>query len=301
MSHSQDAGSPQAVVTQRLVSLEATADLRIGQPLVLRVESSTGEITSIAGLEVAAADSSPVAPPGLDDGWVVVEGPRPLDGGRAVEWTLLSLDAGDRTAPEVTVRLADGQELTAPSATVLVTGELAAGEDAPRPSAGFRQVEDTQRVEPGSLALGAIAILVVAVLAFLVARRRSRPQAAPSGPSAEERLQALARPEADAHESLAQLGGAARAVVDEAVGRDRRALSDEEWCAHVAEHDRLASDVLETLRRALEGSAELRFGGPRPSVLGAREHVSAVVLAASRLPSVGSPGTSDSEREEGAA
>ena len=70
-------------------------------------------------------------------------------------------------------------------------GELVAGEDAPRPAAGFRSVDDTQVASPGLVFAIVIGLLALVVASIVWRRSRRRPAPPDPGPSPRERLEEL--------------------------------------------------------------------------------------------------------------
>jgi hypothetical protein len=211
-------------------------------------------------------------------GWVMLDGPV-YDGDSARRYTLMALDPGQRTTLELQLALADGGVAVAPAATLEVLGELAEGEDAPRPARGFRAVEDVTVLSPGALGmvLGVFVLAAGGLFALVRLRRRVVTPAA-TGPTAAERLAALS-PELDPLALVATLGPLVRQLVDELTGEERAALTDEEWRARLtpltgssgAQGVVLAPELVARAAAIVERSAEARFAGRAPSVLGAKE------------------------------
>lgn len=260
-----------AAAVQALTPLEAVGGgvssgaARIGQPIEWRVH--------VEGAALGRDNDERAREHELEAlGWVLLDGPV-YDGDSTRRYTLLALDPGQRTTLELQLALAGGGVAVAPAVTLEVLGELAEGEDAPRPARGFRAVDDLAVLSPGALgvALGVFVLAVGGVFVFVRLRRRA-PVPVALGPTAAQRLAALT-PELDPLTLVGALGPLVRALVDEAAGEDRAALTDEEWRARLA----LPPELAERAVALVERSTEARFSGRAPSVLGAKE-----LLATSR-------------------
>lgn len=258
-----DARAEQALTPREAVPGATTA--RIGQPIEL-VVTVTGGVLGRAADPKAGHGALEAA------GWVVLDGPRDVSP-TSRAWTLMALDPGQRATPDLEVTLAGGAVLTAPATALEVAGELADGEDAPRPARGFRHVEDTLVLRPGTFGAVVASVLVAGVLlALALHRRRSAVTMEARPPTPLERLAALdvaANPGA----AVAALGPLLRAAVDQRQGAARAALTDDEWRASVAAGGALPRELVQRLDVVVARSGEARFSGQAPSLLGARELV----------------------------
>jgi hypothetical protein len=266
-----------AVAAQVLTPLEAASGAtrpgaaRIGQPIEWRIHVDGAALGRDSDERAREHELEAL-------GWVMLDGPV-YDGDSARRYTLMALDPGQRTTLELQLALADGGVAVAPAATLEVLGELAEGEDEPRPARGFRAVEDSTVLSPGALggALGALVLAAGGVFLLVRLRRRVVTPAA-TGPTAAERLAALS-PELDPLVLVAALGPLVRQLVDEATGEERAALTDEEWRARLtpptgsngAQGFVVAPELAARAASIVERSAEARFAGRAPSVLGAKE------------------------------
>lgn len=212
-----------------------------------------------------------------DDSWVVLEGPvlaRVREGERAftrLEWTLFSLEAGERPLPAVRFPLSSGVEVEALAGKVEVLGDLSADEDAPRQlvrplEAPLEEEQDLTRSIP--LALGGLAV----VLGILLLRRRGRvPAPASVSPPRSERPLAefMDEPEVLAAAMSTRL----REAVDHHQGASRPGLLDDEWLDAVAQHDRPLPFEPAELGTLLHWADEVEFAGVVPTRFALEENV----------------------------
>jgi hypothetical protein len=280
-------GAPGARAQDSLVRWELpAAEAEVGEPVRARLVA-----------EHPASVRPSLPPLGLDDSWVVFEG-RPAwtealaqDAGRATttwEFRFASLESGERALPELVLSLGDAR-VDVPAARLAFRGVLAEGEDAPRPVKGLPELPP----EParGALAwwIAGAAVAVAALAAFRLARRARRaPVAAVPAPSA--RLAVLeAEPLASAadvqtaHFALTRL---LRESADLRAGRDRSALTDEEWSdAARGEFDAAGLGAAE--RAALEAlfakASAVKYGPERPTHWATREALASARSLAARL------------------
>ncbi len=285
-------------VHQTLTPLEAlggpatgASTARIGQPVEWRIVSDDVPLAR-AGWEVPVAALEAA-------GWRLLDGPRHLDE-RTRVYTLCALDPGACATPSLAVALADGAMAEAAAATLEVLGELAEGEDAPRPAKGFRSVPDravtTPRVAGGSLV--ALGILGTGAAWFAARRRRLRDRASASAaPTGRTRLAALEQAYGagalDPAALIGALGPLVRALVDEErapQGASRAealaraaALTDAEWVAA------LPATVPAAAAKIVDEAARVRFSGAAPTPFAARQLLDDALALAEQLGRGGQP------------
>jgi hypothetical protein len=244
------------------------AEARIGQPVEWQLE-----IRVEPGSVVLLPDKDPPLAPA----WLLLE-PRRVEraeeGGQLltrVTWKLLALEPG--AAPpfafEVPVEARGGRVSLQPEpAQLTVRGELAQGEDAPRPQRGFLPPPPEER-ERGWLLWPALALLLAcaAAVAWLLRRRRRPTPGAVPGP-----LEHLARLEREfagdpalAREVVFALTRLVRERTDEQLASPRAALPDEEWVRLVAGDARLSEPVRAAARRLLERAEAVKYAQASPS------------------------------------
>lgn len=241
------------------------AEARIGEPLAwtLRATHDRGRRVLARDLDLA-----------LDDSWVVVEGPaaraRRLASGETlteVRWTVLSLEprASHVAALEVPFDVGPAGSVEGEPFTVL--GELAEGEDAPRPLPGFHTVEErTGPVRPRHLGAGA-ALFAVLAGGWLFARR-GRARAEPE-PTELERFAGLDRTGRDdparVRALMYELSALLRIAAERRLGESLAARSDEEWVAAARASGRLPDALVDELERVLAECAAVKYAGARPT------------------------------------
>lgn len=234
----------------------------------------------------------------LDDPWLLLEErrvrTRPFEGrpGFSVttaRWGVCALDVGEH---ELVVGGADydwkdgPRRVEAPPVQVTVRGELADGEDAPRPTVGFREPppEEAPRTRAllAVLALGAFA--GAGLLVWIALRRGRREPIAPS-PTPRQRLLAL---RADGSEGFAELyyalSHALREVIDEQLGEPLAGCTDEEWIARRrARRGDLSPELVERAATLLGACERVKYGAEVPTRWAADEALGAARELATAL------------------
>ncbi len=207
-----------------------------------------------------------------DETWVLIDGPTRTtdDRGRFlqtnVRWTAMSLEAGSRELPVVEVGLANGVTLLSEVTPVLVRGELAVDEDAPRPAS---------EPHPGPQVYGSgwvlflpslVLVLLFGGLAWNTRRRLSRPEAEPEIVSARTRLTTFPPPEdgADARRAAFALSALVRTSIDEGVNVDLSGSADNEWVERLRDGALSDPSVAAACLELLATLESIELGGARP-------------------------------------
>jgi hypothetical protein len=191
-----------------------------------------------------------------------------------VTWTVCALEPLENALPELFASI-DGDEaqpLAADGAGVLVVGVLGPDEDEARGPKGFRGAEE---VEPRTVwwPFALAAAVALAVVALLLRQRRRAAPVVAAPPTARERLAAI-DPEALDDPAAVQaayyeITSALRSGVDARLGRERGALTDEEWLADTGGH--VPAAELDLLADLLRDSAPVKYGSARPTLWGVKE------------------------------
>ena len=232
---------------------------------------------------------------GYDIAWEMLEGDVSTGGRfdyvKAVR--LLPLEGGTLSVPPFGVRFSDGEEVLVEPITVEVRSELVDGEDAPRPSPGFREVEEGAGLGDPRIALAAlIALLAVPLMAFAFLRRgRGAPGGAPDRAlSAAQRLAAL-DPALEPRTAAAAVGPLVRLAAERWVGASRPAATDQEWAAWLRGLEELNdAELRDEGARLVEEASELRFRGVAPTSFTAKDlHGRATALVQRLAGEEGSP------------
>jgi hypothetical protein len=272
---------------------EQRARLRFEPP-----QAAVGEpVRAILSVAHARGMAPSVESLGLDDTWLVFEtGARrvssePADPARETStWVfeVASLEAGERKLSDVPLKLGD-LHVPVEAAALAVRSVLGADEDSARPLATDGELDLDAAVMPWlAYALGALALVAVGLIAWLVARRRRPAVEALSAPSTrlavlESRPLDTAQDVQAAHFALTRL---LREAADLRVGQDRSGLTDEEWrLAASAQFDEagLAPAELTALEQLLARAGEVKYGGERPTHWATREALAGARLLAARL------------------
>ena len=255
-------------------------EAEVGKPveLVLFIPHDAGERVTF---DATALDA--------DTAWVVLAGPNATTApeeygdGRAITritWQVASLEAGERDAPSIEVKLAAKSEaphsVLVTAAKLNVRSVLGANEDSPRAPLGFRPVPPEQASRAWiAWTIGSVALLAIgaAGLALWIAKRR-RAKPAPQ-PSRLDMIEALGRRDVEQpaavreiHYELARL---VREVFDSRHGVSRNALTDEEWLTTVAAS--FTPEHLQELAEILRTSAEVKYGAAQPTQWAVRETI----------------------------
>ncbi len=270
------AADPPVTVTCRLTP----EHVEIGQPLVLSCELVHPSEVRLRVDELLD----------LGEPWLLLEerrvrtqpiGGRPGFSTTEARWSLCALDAGEHEL------LAGGAEyewegiprrVEACSVSARVKGELAEGEDAPRPTIGFR--EPPPETEPPTqiftLLLAFLAVGAAGLTWGLTRRRRRTPPPAPPGPR--ERLAAL---RADDEEGLPELyyilSGAVREAIDRRCGQRLAACTDEEWVDRVRACEGLSTEELDRAAELLRACESVKYGAELPTRWAAAEAIEAAL------------------------
>ena len=264
------------------VSLEP-ASVEVGQPVVIRCEIAHPPGISPRSVELELDPSSP---------WVLLDSSRePASETTTLLWRFVHLAPGEAEPPDLfySYRLDEGGRTVRVEVPLLtVTGVLAEVEDAPRPLASFRVIEDPIAARPAwmtwiLIAGGAAGALGLLALGFLLPtlRRLLRPSG-PSMPAAEARLQALREEnlsERARHYALTRL---LREELDLRGGVDRRGLSDEEWQDATRTDPKVATEAHEEITRVLAGARAPKYAGEVPTAWTVEEtftHAAAALAA----------------------
>jgi len=292
--------SPQAAEAPEVNAWTEPSSVLIGEPFTLALDVLHPE-----GQRVLL-DAPPEGGDVFGDRWVVVEPRRVVrlpvgDGsGRTLtqaRWRLIGLEPGEH---ELTTLGADAfvpgavVRLEPALARVEVRGELASGEDAARPPAGFREPPSSSpRRWPGVLLawVGLFGVAGLGVLGLVIARvRRSSGGAAPVRPLA--RLAELDPGDDDRRRELYyQVSQLVRAAFDGASGVRRDGLTDDEWGPVILEGQRFARPDVERASALLRSCAEVKYANARPTRFAAEALLTearALIEAAERGASSGS-------------
>lgn len=292
-------GAPQEALTPTLrgeARVESPASaVEVGEPFAL-------ELT----LRHAAGDAPRIDDDALeaDPTWAVLSSSAaatlsdPRSAQTAVtraSWQIVSLEPGERELPAPAIVWGAGktaeESIEVSRGRLAVRAVLAADEDAPRPIGEFlglkAEVESGARLAWG---IGAVALLVLAGVAWLlVARRRRRAAPASAGPTPLERLKALEEAQLEQPEAVVaahvELARALRESIDGALGTSVPGLTDREWAAGLA--PRLGTDAAQACEQLLAACEPVKYGAERPTHWAARERIARareLAAAAARSP-----------------
>jgi hypothetical protein len=278
----------------------APVEARIGQPVewILRVRHAVNDAPVV------------LADPVTDGTWMLTEGPLRdtsiVDAGLESEsglttmrWSVMSLTGGERTLPELEVRLESGGTLIARPETLVVRGDLEEGEDAPRPLADFHVIEErTSGLHWTRFGLiGLVGTIIVGGLVLLARPRRPAP--VPPPPSPRQRLRTLAdsahgagvEEEGSARRIAFELHGILRGAVDERFEQSMSGHTDEEWCEVVRStlgaDGRLPEETLRSIGALLAWCGEVRFGGAHPTRFRVEEQLETAAGILDRIGPIG--------------
>jgi hypothetical protein len=251
--------------------------VQVGQPVTwtLVVEHDVDE----------AVDLESLAQPS-DDTWVLLSGPevaRVRDGERAstrIQWSLFSLEAGDRALPGLEVSLSSGLKLTALAGNLEVIGDLGPAEDAPRPLGG--PIAPPTEATSSAAGLWYLALLpLILAGAYFLRRGRAEPQV--SNPVPPVDLAALLAGSADSGDFAAALSGRIRASIDTEQCVPRQGMIDEDWIQDVRARGGIDLVVIDEAQQLLTWADTLEFGQVQPSKMAlsdALERVEALLARA---------------------
>jgi hypothetical protein len=266
--------------------LEATlvpsrSEVAIGEPVewTLTVEHDRDESLRLLQPELAP-----------DASWVQVAGPRTArvragDGARTtVRWELMSLEPGERALPVPGFELTSGAAVSSTPGSIVVRGELAPGEDAPRglaaPHPAPPRAGGGRWLAWTLLGVWLLSSALTTVLLVRGGRRRTEEHE-----RAADLLGELGAPRPGEQRAWTfRYATLLRAACDEALdalGASHAADTDEEWLARQAAAGALPGPLQDELRAALACAAEVKFGGVEltPFALDALRERAARVLA----------------------
>lgn len=275
--------------TQARIETSATA-VQIGEPfdVTIVVEHDTGTSAKLPDPAALPPAFAFVADLGLRHD---VDAEHNTTTTRA-RWRVMALEGGDVEFPAQDVSVEGSgvaQVLHAAGPKLTVAHALTEGEDAPRPPRGFR---DAPNVRTASSRLTSIAAGIVAVLAayvaFRIARRKRKP--APVAPQtiaarlAELERLAQAEPER-AREHVFALTALVRGAIDDAVGENRAALSDEDWIRGLPVDARLPEASRDVAAQLLADAERVKYAGETPTILAVRDALAKAGTALAALDS----------------
>lgn len=253
------------------------ARAEIGQPVVvsLIVERPSAVAVESTKIELGAQGS-----------WMFLEAlgtrrePKAQSPGTVIETTSWSAFALEGAAPLPTIEVSfteagAPQKITAAAPVPEIAHALREGEEEPRPPKEFRDPEsfpEAAEWKDGGSRLVAFAVvllaLVVALVAFLVVRRRklrARPAVTVSATEELERLAADARDSGANRDVVFALTRIARGAVDAATSESRAARTDQEWLALVSSDARIPETARTAATRLVERAERVKYAGEEPT------------------------------------
>jgi hypothetical protein len=207
-------------------------------------------------------------------------------------WRVMALEGGALEFPAQDIGIEGGgvnQVLHASGPKLDVAHALKEGEDAPRPARGFRDTPLVRAAGARLLWIGAGVLgLVFAFIGFKIARRKKKPAPIPVA-SAAARLAELAQtaqaePER-AREHVFALTSLVRGAIDESVGENRAALSDEDWVRVLSADARVPETSRAIAAKLLADAERVKYAGEVPSILAVRDVLAQANTALAALPS----------------
>jgi len=213
----------------------------------------------------------------LDSSWVLIDGPlqvREHGDTRSVtrwKWTVLSLEAGERRLPSLSLLGADGNPFEVVSEALKVSPELAPAEDAPRPLAGFQGVRDERAtVRPVHIiGLTALVVALFSTLTYLRKRRAPAPEPPPNARARIRELRALDMGESSVTRAMYfELSSLVRFAVErhlENRPQELLGLTDEEWLEFVHVHGQLEEALYAQLALFFSACARVKYGLQTPT------------------------------------
>jgi len=233
--------------------------VQVGQPVTwtLVVEHDVDE----------AVDLESLAQPS-DDTWGLLSGPqvaRVRDGERAstrIQWSLFSLEGGDRALPQLEVSLSSGLKLTTLAGNLEVIGDLGPAEDAPRPLGGPMAPPTEATSSAAGMWYLALLPLILAG-AYFLRRGRAEPQAINPVPPVD--LAALLAGSADSGDFAAALSGRIRESIDTEQCVSRQGMIDEDWIQDVRARGGIDQVVIDDAQQLLAWADTIEFAQVQPS------------------------------------
>lgn len=256
-------------------------EVEVGEPVVWNLEI---EHPSALRIEVDSAGL------GDDLAWVVLsEGartgePDPGRPGRRIhraQWTLAALEAGEGAPGGIQVSYpvaGESREVEIELVPLRVVGLLTPDEMAPRPRREWREeIADDPVAPPWGWPLAALLLLVpfAWVARGFLRRRKHDDGESEVEPTPLEVLEGLRKGTVEVggsqelHYRLTEL---LRHQVDEWVGRDGSALTDEEWLAGL-ESSKVPVERRTELHGLFESCAPIKYGGFEPTEFRVQEHI----------------------------
>jgi hypothetical protein len=187
------------------------------------------------------------------------------------------------------------QRLDPGLAKVVVTSELAEGEDEARALVGFRPAPPATEtpLQTVQLGLAGLVALVVISLAVVFLRRRKEAPALAFASTPMHRLGMIdPSDETQSRQAFFVLSGAVRESLDEILGETLSGLTDEEWIEYHLEesgHERQRVEQAAVLLRSCE---RVKYGAEAPTRFAVEEAVSEARSLCSDIPLVSNAGDS---------
>jgi hypothetical protein len=259
--------------------VEVTPDhARIGEPIELSivVEHAAGATVTLpdhATLPRSLAFVQDLGQRRRDD---------PSAAGRKItraRWSVMALEGGDLAIPPLAVTVEEAGASTTLSADVpklTVEHALQADEDAPRAARGFRPTPSVHAWSLRGIATAAALLVVAAVAAVVVWKRRGRgKQTVPAPiPPLEMLAQLEARAQAEPASARAvtyELTALVRAAVDAHANAHRSALTDADWSQAISVDASVPETVRASAARLLSAAERVKYAQESPSPLAVRE------------------------------
>ena len=267
----------QGVEAAATLEPRAGATAATGQPLLWTV-TLTGREASAAVVDGA---------PDFGPEWAVLDGPTAVvdsalpaasRAGLQLRWTLMGLASGELETPALQFSLEGEESLSVAPVRIELAGALLDAEDAPRPLAGFRDVDDADVGDAHLALLAGAALLLTACLPWWLRGRRRAVSAITEcvEPDLLEEILAL-DPAVGPAGTMGSLGPLLRRAVDEARGADLRSLTDGEWAESLAGAPGISPEERADLSALIGELSLARFGGAEPSSFAARAAVERAV------------------------
>jgi hypothetical protein len=255
------------------------AHAEIGQPVAWTL---VVEHPSDADIALPKLDDLPRAWILLDTLGVRRESDPAAPGSRSITratWRVAALEGGELALPALKVEWTrrgnpggepgrDKGSIEALPPKISIAHALSEGEDAPRPSKGFRPTPAFAQ-QRSKTAWIALYLVVVSGLGFLAWRQRRRKPATSVAPAPLQLLAAIeARAKAEperSRETVYDLTALLRAAVDAFLSEKARALTDAAWIARIAPDERVPAGVRSASARILGNAESAKYARIAPS------------------------------------